>query len=103
MAMTVTENQIELDLLAKLGDLKYTYHPDIRDRTALEARLRLYYDDFAKVVLRCPSFPEQNRIADCLMSVDNLITAQSQKIDGLKTHKKGLMQQLFPVSDEAPG
>ena len=32
--MTTTESQIELDLIAKLGDLKYTCRPDIRDRTA---------------------------------------------------------------------
>lgn len=44
---------------------------------------------------------EQQRIADCLSSLDELITAQAQKIDLLKTHKKGLMQQLFPVIDEA--
>lgn len=45
---------------------------------------------------------EQQRIADCLSSLDDLITAQSQKIDALKIHKKGLMQQLFPVLDEVP-
>lgn len=44
---------------------------------------------------------EQQKIADCLSSLDELITAQAQKIDLLKTHKKGLMQQLFPVIDEA--
>lgn len=48
-----------------------------------------------------PSLSEQQRIADCLSSLDELITAQAQKIDLLKTHKKGLMQQLFPVIDEA--
>ena len=31
---------------------------------------------------------------------DDLITAQSQKIEALKKYKKGLMQQLFPVLDE---
>lgn len=52
----------------------------------------------------CPTnIEEQQEIADCLSSLDDLITAQSQKIDALKTHKKGLMQQLFPVLDEAPG
>ena len=39
---------------------------------------------------------EQQKIADCLFSLDELITAQTQKLDTLKIHKKGLMQQLFP-------
>jgi type I restriction enzyme S subunit len=39
---------------------------------------------------------EQKKIADCLSSLDDLITAQAEKINTLKTHKKGLMQQLFP-------
>ncbi|GAB1410944.1 restriction endonuclease subunit S [Desulfovibrionales bacterium] len=47
-----------------------------------------------------PTMKEQCRIADCLSSLDDLITAQTQKIETLKTHKKGLMQQLFPVLDE---
>jgi len=71
-------------------------------RGLTEDRLRLYYDDFAKVILQCPSLPEQERIADCLLSVDKFITAQSQKINALKTHKQGLMQQLFPIQDEVP-
>lgn len=48
-----------------------------------------------------PSASEQQTIADCLSSVDDLITAQAQKIDELKEHKKGLMQQLFPAIPEA--
>jgi type I restriction enzyme S subunit len=43
---------------------------------------------------------EQQRIADCLTRLDDLITAQTQKLGALKTHKKGLMQQLFPASTE---
>ena len=39
---------------------------------------------------------EQQKIADCLSSLDELIELQSQKVDALKQHKKGLMQQLFP-------
>ena len=48
-----------------------------------------------------PSLLEQQKIADCLASLDDLITAQTQKLAALKTHKKGLMQQLFPALDEA--
>lgn len=47
-----------------------------------------------------PSLPEQSRIADCLSSLDALIAAHSQKLDGLKSYKKGLMQQLFPAKGE---
>jgi type I restriction enzyme S subunit len=43
-----------------------------------------------------PSPAEQQRIASCLSSLDALITLETQKLDALKTHKKGLMQQLFP-------
>ncbi len=46
-----------------------------------------------------PNLKEQQKIADCLTSLDDLITAQSQKVDSLKQHKKGLMQQLFPQAD----
>jgi type I restriction enzyme S subunit len=48
-----------------------------------------------------PSLVEQLRIAACLSSLDALITAQSKKLDCLRTHKKGLMQQLFPAAKGA--
>jgi type I restriction enzyme S subunit len=53
-----------------------------------------------KIGLKLPSLPEQRRIAECLSSLDALITAETQKHEALKTHKKGLMQQLFPPSEE---
>jgi type I restriction enzyme S subunit len=43
---------------------------------------------------------EQQKIAECLSSVDELIAVQARKVDALKTHKKGLMQQLFPREGE---
>ena len=47
-----------------------------------------------------PSKAEQQKIADCLSSLDDLIAAQSQKLEALKAHKKELMQQLFPNANE---
>jgi type I restriction enzyme S subunit len=47
-----------------------------------------------------PSPAEQQKIAECLSSVDERIAAQARKLDALKTHKKGLMQQLFPREGE---
>ncbi len=66
-------------------------------------RLRLYFDDFARVPLRCPDAGEQQRIADCLVAFDALIAAQSEKVSALRMHKNGLMQQLFPTAEGAEG
>jgi type I restriction enzyme S subunit len=53
-------------------------------------------EDLLGYVDAIPKPPEQQRIASCLSSLDALITAETQKLDALKLHKKGLMQQLFP-------
>ena len=47
-----------------------------------------------------PTKEEQERIADCLFTQDSRIAAESEWLDALKTHKKGLMQQLFPYPEE---
>ena len=43
---------------------------------------------------------EQQKIADCLTSLDDVIAAQGRKVEALKAHKRGLMQQLFPREGE---
>ena len=66
-------------------------------RAAGGAQGNLSAGDIGSYPLGRPSdTAEQQKIADCLTSVDDLIAAQAQKVDALKTHKKGLMQQLFP-------
>lgn len=49
--------------------------------------------------LMLPPRREQQRVADCLSALDTKIAAESDKIDALKAHKAGLMQQLFPAPD----
>ncbi|MBN1766909.1 MAG: restriction endonuclease subunit S [Prolixibacteraceae bacterium] len=39
---------------------------------------------------------EQQKIASCLSSLDELLAAHNEKLEALKDHKKGLMQNLFP-------
>lgn len=58
------------------------------------------YKQFSELELPIPPRGEQQKIADCLSSLDDLIAAETQKLDTLKTHKKGLMQQLFPREGE---
>ena len=65
-----------------------------------QAQPGLSVDVLEKVAVALPhQEAEQHRIADCLTSLDDLIAAQTQKLEALKTHKKGLMQQLFPSPD----
>ena len=53
-------------------------------------------DFFDNIVINAPTLPEQQKIADCLSSLDERIAAQEAKIAALREHKTGLMQQLFP-------
>ena len=64
-------------------------------------RFNLSKDAFRLLPLFVPSPAEQQKIADCLGSLDELIAAQGRKVEALKTHKKGLMQQLFPREGES--
>jgi len=51
--------------------------------------------------IACPKPHEQHHIADCLSALDTQIAAQVEKLDALRTHKRGLMQQLFPTAEDA--
>jgi len=63
-------------------------------------RIRIYYKDIARILLFLPPLLEQQKVAGCLSSLDELIAAQAQKVEALKIHKQGLMQQLFPQEGE---
>jgi type I restriction enzyme S subunit len=52
------------------------------------------------ISLPFPSLPEQQKIASCLSSLDEVITAESQKLELYQQHKKGLLQNLFPQEGE---
>lgn len=56
----------------------------------------IYFNDYKKQNIYISSPLEQQKIADCLSSLDDLIEATNRKIEALKEHKKGLMQRLFP-------
>jgi type I restriction enzyme S subunit len=53
-------------------------------------------NDIYSLITAIPEHVEQQKISDCLFSLENLIAAQTQKLDALKFYKRGLMQQLFP-------
>lgn len=63
-------------------------------------RVSITSSDLMDVPVLCPHPEEQQKIADCLSSLDEVIEAQSEKLEALKAHKKGLMQNLFPQEGE---
>ena len=73
---------------------------DDRAIGSLIEKRRVHFAAFLKFNIHFPQLPEQQRIAACLSSLDALITAEAQKLEALKTHKKALMQQLFPSTEE---
>ena len=71
-----------------------------RDLQGIRDGKMISYQQFGEVEIPVPSNEEQQKIADCLASLDELIQLETQKLDVLKSHKKGLMQQLFPREGE---
>jgi type I restriction enzyme, S subunit len=80
------------------------YQKEIRSKSLLNAvPCKINMDELRKTKVLLPpdeEKKEQQKIGDCFSSLDDLITAQIQKLEALKAHKKGLMQQLFPTEGE---
>ncbi len=62
-----------------------------------DAVVHLYPHQLKKLTLTIPAPDEKQKIAACLTSVDALLVVESVKLEVLRAHKKGLMQQLFPA------
>jgi type I restriction enzyme S subunit len=82
------------------SDGMVAFYDDMAIGSLIEKR-RVHFAAFLKFNIRFPRLLEQQRIASCLSSLDALITAETQKLEALKRHKRGLMQQLFPSPEEA--
>ncbi|MCX4150767.1 MULTISPECIES: restriction endonuclease subunit S [Paraburkholderia] len=78
----------------------HTYVRQASSTGARHDRMAISSDDFMAMPLPAPSPAEQQKIADCLSSMDKLMAAQARKVGALKTRKKGLMHRLFPREGE---
>jgi len=81
-------------------NLWHNYLKDVSNTGARHDRMNISIDNFMGMTLPFPDEQEQQKIADCLASLDELIAVQTEKLDGLKNFKKGMLQQLFPAVDE---
>ena len=72
------------------------------ERTGTSATLkRVAPSSFRALTILAPSHVEQQKIAECLTSLDELIAAEGRKLEALRVYKKGLMQNIFPREGEA--
>ena len=69
----MTEEDIEQALIEKLGDLKYTYRPDIRDRAKLEQNFREKFESLNRVHLTDGEF---SRLLEQIVTPDVFVAAQ---------------------------
>ncbi|MCL4432730.1 MAG: restriction endonuclease subunit S [Epsilonproteobacteria bacterium] len=82
-----------------INSFLFFFYETVKWTTSDSTIARLYNDNLRSVQILKPSIKEQQKIAECLSSIDELITSSSKKIETLKEHKKALMQQLFPSNE----
>lgn len=92
------ENDFYLHYFKTSGWHAYLRHAS--STGARHDRMAIGNDEFMAMPLPISSPQEQQNVADCLSSLDELVAAQARKVDALKTHKKGLIRQLFPREGE---
>lgn len=89
-------------LLAKNeNNIKFVYESMKTINYEVGVHKRHWISVFSKLKIALPQPQEQQKIASCLSSLDEVITAHNQKLEALKDHKKGLMQKLFPQEGDA--
>lgn len=80
-----------------LTNLWHAYIKNLSNTGARHDRITISVDNFMKMPLPYASPEEEQKIADCLSSIDELIDAESRKLKALEKYKKGLMQKLLPA------
>ena len=76
--------------------LWHDYMRWVSNSGARHDRMAISNADFMAMPVAAPATAEQQKIADCLSSLDVLIAAEEDRLAALRNYKKGLMQQLFP-------
>lgn len=62
---------------------------------SLIEKLRVHYSQFVKIKKPLPSLPEQQKIAEFLLTIDTVIEKQKETVSAWEERKKGVMQKLF--------
>ena len=96
----VKSSAIKILTPKKEDNLKFIYELISQIKFDAREHKRYYISEYQQIKIPIPTIQEQQRIASCLSSLDEVIEAHSKKLELLKDHKKGLMQNLFPQDGE---
>ena len=55
----------------------------------------IYFKDYGKHKIWCPSFEQQSRIADALINIDNKMHVEKSLLEQLNSQKRYMLNQLF--------
>ena len=81
--MRVRESTIEQELIEKLGELKYTLRPDIRDRAALERNFRTHFE----------AIKRQNQLGD--EHIERIVSAYRERTEQERYSRRVPMQEII--------
>lgn len=99
-AFKVKSSAIKILKAKKGDDLRLLYELMAQIKFDAQEHKRYYISEYQYIKIPLPEINEQNKVAECLSTLDELIEAESRKLDALKAHRKGLLQQLFPREGE---
>ncbi|MFQ7566177.1 MAG: restriction endonuclease subunit S, partial [Clostridium perfringens] len=87
-------NEKYISYIIKTDRMLYGYK-QASEQGASVVRRNLNMDLFYDILINIPCVEEQEKIANFLSNIDNIIEKESKKLEELKQWKKGLLQQLF--------
>ncbi|WP_192485171.1 MULTISPECIES: restriction endonuclease subunit S [Cysteiniphilum] len=81
----------------------HAFNQKIKTACSGSVRYTLSFEAFCRLEVAIPEKNEQIKISKCIAIIDEIINNQSNKLESLMLHKKGLLQQLFPNPEEING
>ncbi|MBI6068349.1 restriction endonuclease subunit S [Clostridium perfringens] len=87
-------NEKYISYIIKTDRMLYGYK-QASEQGASVVRRNLNMDLFYDILINIPCVEEQEKIANFLSNIDNIIEKESKKLEELKQWKKGLLQQMF--------
>ena len=99
-AFKVKSSAIKILTSRRDDELKLLFKLMSRIRFDSTQHKRYYISQYQHLEIPLPTRAEQQKVADCLGSLDDLIAAEGRKLEALRQHKQGLIQQLLPQPGE---